>query len=667
MAKSKKAPISILEAVDNLSHLAEKPEGEKNQETIRQTFSAINSYLHHIYYKERSELKHSQTQKGLQAMMQLAKEAATKYTDLFTEAHAKEEALPEYQQLQQFYLSKVFSQVKKEKTEEGWESEGLEPELYAERQALKDLETVQHDREYELFYIAREDGTPFFSSNLLRHIRMVGNFDETQLEEGVENLFDKIDVILDRDLHVAAQEILHDGADLIARFFKEALAHKERQEISWLSAAVMALMLGANPKNLRHNTTGKSSIDYFEDFEVYVRKVADSEAYGHWRQEKGAPFKTICLKLTHLLCSAFFLRAGARHDAVGLVSKLVADQRVSGQSIGEWLTSGEQLVRQELRRFPSGPLLKTVSLFRKEGEKIGFDPLMQQNFPSQIFTISSEALHTSVIHLPCPVHQDFIEKATIVPEFKGYLRQLTGQRHLYVNLQDRTSWKEHARAEAVEALSRDEEFSEQLCTITLAKGTDFYHQSEEYLKVDQADIFCSLFSQQILSGTESGFYFPPESVTPELISSLMTFVHRDIFSEKESLNRKERLDFIEIFYFFLVLRILEIKQADVMSFSCKDGVDTGAAMSAVFYGFSRMLSSSAPWSEEDKHFFLYAFFTPALFVRHRSIVPSIFQRAVSALDCFEQAIQAERHKILKSCARLFPHLPLENIKVSETA
>ncbi len=675
----KKSKITVLEAVDNLSHLAEldieeakwldPAKIEENQETIRETFRTLNFYLQHLYQKERAELNNSQMQKGLQAMMQLAGEAVDKvekYTELFKGAHVQEEPISEYKQLQHFYLSKVFSKIKKDKGEEPWEAEGAEPELLAERQALKDLEAVQQDREYEFFYLSKEDGTPFVSSHLLRHIRMVGNFDEGLDVSGRENFLKQMEVVLDRDMHVSAQEILREGSDLIDRFFKEALHHKEQLGANLLTKAVMALMLAANPKNLLHNTVGKSAVDYFKDFEVYLRGLTDSEEYTHWRKQsdKAAPFKSLCLKLTHSLCNALFLRSGARHDILRFIK---ASKDLDRPSVWGTLASIENTLRDELRRCPNGPLMKILELFRHEGEKIGFDPLLQKNLPSQIFTLASERTHTTILHLPCPIHQNFIEKARIAPEFKGYLRSLTGRKHLYFNLQDRTSWKEHARCSAIESLAKEGEFSETLTLVTLAKGTDFYHQLESYAEITKAADFTRLCAEQILSGVESGFYFPPNMISSSLVHDLVTFVHQDIFGAKASLNRKERLDFIEILYFFLTLRILETVKADVMSLSCKDGVDTGAAAAAEFYGFSRLLSTSRPWTKEDKNFFIFAFFSPALLVRHRLIAPWAFQRALSALEYFEAVMQDRRDQILKSYARLFPDLPIGKINITEVA
>jgi hypothetical protein len=686
MAKKKRGRITVLEAVDNLSHLADlniekKEETEwtdpakiqENQDAIRETFKTLIAYLQHLYQKERTELGNPQTQKGIQAMMQLAGEAVDKvgkYTKLFKGTHVRDHVIPEFQQLQQFYLSKVFSKVKHERPVEAWEEEGNEGELEDERQALKDLEAVQQDDEYELFYISKEDGTPFFMPQLLRHIRMVGNFDESLMSKDREDILRRMEVILDRDLHVSAQEILAEATDLIERFYKEALNHREQEGPASLCFAVMALMLAANPKNLLHNSHGKSSIDYFIDFERHLRRAMESQDYTQWRSsplEKLNPFKSICLKLSHYLCNAFFLRSGARHEIMSFIRDIVENTAVELPTLWGTLSSIETAIRNELRKYPSGPLMKILKVFRYGEEKKGFDPLIQKNPPSHIFNLSSETTHTSIVHLPCPVHQEMIDRVSITPEFKGYLRSLVNRKHLYINLQDRTSWKEHARSSVIEELSKQGEFTDILQVITLAKHTDFYHQINDYAEIFKAREFCVLCLKQVISGTDCGFYFPPGLITAKVVEGLVDFVYEQFFHQKPGLSRKERLDFIEIFYFFLVLKILDDQNPDVISFSDKDGVDIGAAMAGSFFGFARMISTMKPWSEEDKNFFLFSFFGPALLIRHRSIASLELQRALSALDHFENVMKQKRDTVLKACAALFPELPLTKIKVSEVA
>jgi hypothetical protein len=258
-----------------------------------------------------------------------------------------------------------------------------------------------------------------------------------------------------------------------------------------------------------------------------------------------------------------------------------------------------------------------------------------------------------------------LEKGEIVPEFKGYLHSLGTQRHLYVNLQDRTAWKESLRSTLLETLSQKGEFSETLLLITLPKDTDFYHQMKEYGEMSEAEQFCSSCIQQVLSG--EGFYFPAGKTPKGWIEPLVRFIHKQFFMDKEVLDRKQRLDFIEILYFFITLRYLDEHKPDVLNFSCKDGVDSGAAATASFYGFTRMLSSKSPWTEHDRDGFLLAFFGPAILIRHRCIDTGRLHRALSALEHFELILQAHRDKVLKACADILPDIPLKHITIADVA
>ena len=57
--KKKKKPLTVLEAVDHISELAELDRGQEcslNQQKIKESFYTINTYLHHLYQKERAEI-----------------------------------------------------------------------------------------------------------------------------------------------------------------------------------------------------------------------------------------------------------------------------------------------------------------------------------------------------------------------------------------------------------------------------------------------------------------------------------------------------------------------------------------------------------------------------------------------------------------------------------
>ena len=669
--KKKKKQLTVLEAANNLSNLAELDvlaDEQKNtftQEKIKETFEAMGGYLQHLYQKERSQLRDLNVQIGIQAIMQLAGEAAIKIrecTEIFKGTTKEEEEIPEYQKLKQFYLSKIVTKLKsEEETPHREEILAHTQEITLEKQAIKDLESVRHDKDYELFYMHKEDGLPFFNENLERHIHLLGRFDHSLNTEG---LFKKMDVALDRDYHVSAQEILQKIEPSLESFYKEALKYKSNSLIGSLSKALMALMLAANPKNLIHNTEGKSCLDYFIDFQRYLRDAFSSDEYFqllYVELPKESPFFIKAKKLAHTLCTHLFLRLGAVHESIDLVKALFKNEPIKFSSFFATLSGIDEAIRSELSQFPSGPLLQILEELDKKKE--AFDPILQKNAPFQFFSISSEAIHTTFIHLPCPTKQDIIDKATLVPEFLGYLHGLDERKHLLVNMQDLTSWKDHARSLALETLSKDGKFENKFLLVTFPKDTDFYHQQNEYKDLHESSSFKTVFKEQIASGKQCGFYIPSSFD----ISPWIDFIHENFYQNKQELSLKERQDFIEIFYFFSLLLIIEKTSPDIVSFTSKDGIDIGSCSTASFFGFAKILSNNSSWTEEEKEFFLFSFYKSAALVRHRAPHSERVARSLSALEHFEGVFKSQRDQILKACAQAFPDLPLHKFLINNVA
>jgi hypothetical protein len=75
------------------------PEYHKyNQDRIRETFQALYKYLNDLYEKDKGQLRDEETQRGIQAMMLLAGEAAQKidnFTDIFKQEGESVTALKE--------------------------------------------------------------------------------------------------------------------------------------------------------------------------------------------------------------------------------------------------------------------------------------------------------------------------------------------------------------------------------------------------------------------------------------------------------------------------------------------------------------------------------------------------------------------------------------------
>jgi hypothetical protein len=670
MGSNHNKELTILEAVDHLSALAELDQKggvaafdkDKERGRVRESFRAVHRYLQKVYETEREELGDLETQRGIHAVMVLAGEAAQKvdkFTALFkgvAEVGSATE-LTEYKELQQFYLTKIIKRFQHAMQQEeawtrGWA--GLEEkDAKGDLQAIKGLESVRRDQEYELFYMRRADGTPFFSRSLLRHIRLVGNFDEMlSLEEG-ENPVVRLKQTRDKALHLAARSILQSAMPQIDQFIPRALQQKEDPFIGALLRSVMALMLAANPRNLLQNTTQKSAGRYFADFHLFLREALTSKI-----DAKSLP-------LAHALCGAFFYRQADRADVLEQVQRLVqrgerdkpAELSVQG-SLAFWngLLDQHQQIRSVFARFPNGPLLNVLEALREEEESEGFDPLHQHNPPEQLFSFACDKIDTTVLRLPTPTCQTKIDQADVVPEFTAFLSTHGSQPFLLFNLQDRTSWKEHARSTTLEGIENPS-----LVVVTLPKNTDFYHQSEDYMEIDKASDFIAAFEEQLASPEQCGFFFPsPPKDFRKFTAEALKLVHREFFHDATKLARNERMNFIEIVYQLLMIKWIDHVRPGTMSLTCKDGLDTGAAASATLFSFLRLFSQPTPLTKKEQEFILWLFHAPALLVRERAIDFQAHHRAVTALATVQVALDQRRSQILAAVTTLFGHDPFPN-------
>lgn len=688
--------ISVIEAIDHLSAMAEldipsSPEEidsesfalhdgahiSENQKLVRETFRTIRDYLLHIYQDEKSEIKDPEIQRGIQAIMILVGEAAQKldqYTSIFKGA-AKESVtqLKEFKELQEVYHTKIVKRFResgeREKPiEEEGETLSEKEQILIQKKGLKDLEMVRRDQDYELFYIRKENGHPFFTNALLRHIRLVGEFDEAVLDlEGDDPLL-KIQHLEDRDALHASQSILRTVTPRIDEFCKESLSHKENEFVFHLSKAVMALMLAANPRNLLESSSGKGCLSYFKDFLLFMRGALRTEGYkrGLETLDSAHTFIHSALSLAHGLVCGFFLRSSARKEMTHFIRQMIdtsehGPAKKRGLSLWEALSEIDQGLRHHLKSYPSGPLMKTLDTFREEVARAGFDPHLQENFPAELYTVSAEDLHVSVLKLPAPIHQEAINRAEVVGEFRAFMRglqvEMHGQHHLLFNLQDRTSWKEHARCLVLEKLQNEAEFSKSITVVTFSKNSEFYLQTGPYQNLSDAHLFLSALQEQIKSREACGFHFPSSLDFEEImvfVKECLEMIHHFFFSSNKILSRKNRLDFIEIFTQLFFLKIITMVKPDSVSFTCKDAIDIGEAEAATFFSFLRVLNSSAPFSREEQEFLLWALYAPALLVRHRLIDPQRFGRFISAMALLEgecardgKAIRSAIDKLLR--------------------
>ncbi len=642
-----------------------------NEPLIREIFLALRQYLKNLFETEREKLKEDRdVQNGLRAMMSLVEESVKKMDTYGAIAAAGRlvSHFPEYRELQDFYLNTVVKEFGRE----------FSPELGFEEKAeelteheIKNVEAVRKDREYELFFIKREDGKPYFNKELLRHLKLVGNFDQLIESTESEDPLPQLKVIQDKEVYMGANDILASLLPYIDSFFKQRTQLKEIQLVKGISNSILAIMMAAHFDNLLENNSNKGCISYYNDFHSYLRATFSTEEYQvlitNAIQKDTEHF---LLKIIHGLSYFFFTRSGFSEEAVTFIHKLIQKGKNLKKESPKidikdpfWKSflENDQAIRHLLAQYPSGPLLKTFDVLCGEEKENSFDPLKLENFPFLLYPVILKDTHTSVLRLPSPTRQFQVEESKVVPEFLGMLRYFqeakSSSRHLLINLQNRISWAEQARCKALENLSKESEFASVIAIVTLPRETDFYFQVKEYEVLNGAPLFIEELLRQMTTKKE-GHYFFSESLQEAKVLSFTKktaqLIHHHFFAEKSTLSRQERMQFIDLFFYFLVLALLEYTKCNSLSFTCKDAVDAGAAMSAGFYAFLRILSKERRWSKEKKDFLLWLFYYPALTVRERAIEPVCFTRTIFALEALEKKMSRAIHKAFEIPSIEFP-------------
>lgn len=658
-------------------------------ESVRETFRVILHYLRNFYKKEYGYAQKPETTEKIKSIMVLVGEAAKKldrYTELFQHHKTKSVTdLKEYHRLQEFYLSRIAHKVD-ESTLGKWlialtkrmmvteiPSQLKTKKVSLSQHIFVDMDSVKKDSEYELFFIRKEDGTRFFSPRLIRNIKLVCDFGESLTEVKEDDPLESVNLWKDHFYNSAASQIVQSVSSLLKVFYANPLKARSNDLGESLSKALIALMLCREPSTVLHDPTVKNSKNYFSDFLFFLRQALHTRtyqkliAYPPASSDAEAQF---FLELTHGLCRALQLQIQVDHDLFTQIINLVREssqessrehrQIETNRFIWNRLAGDYAAISRLLKRHSSGPLFKVLDILER-GEYNFFDPLLLENIPYQLYAIYDDSRKIVNVHTPSPTYQEFINKANVTEEFKGFLRAMTNKNdnghHLMINLQDRTSWKEHARSVAVEDLQELPEFANHLTVVTLTKDTEFYHQNAPYNTVNHADAFIKTFLDQ-LSSEGTGYYFPQELhkvLFPNFAKGVLNAIHRVFFSSKNVLSREQRMDFIEIFYFFLQLKLLEQIKPTSLSFTCKDGVDVGAVSSAEFFSFIKFLNLD-PINSKDIDQLNFLLYGPSLLTRERILIPDRFSRFQSFIRTAELAKEAfEPSNFVKIVNEVFGH------------
>lgn len=639
---------------------------EQTRVAIENTFSAVHSHLQTFYSKMKQGGDTKRLMEGINAVMVLVGEAAKKMEKFGTLFRKRVTEFEEYEQLQDFYRNRVIKESFREfaKTPllksdiksagsvlpEQISADQHLQELLAEEPVeefagvhiLNDIDVIKRDHLYELFYLKNEAGHHFFTYELARTIKLSCDFGEYAQGYFGEDPLLQIKNWEDKELNIRANAILKNSKRLIDQFYKGAMRYKEMEVAVCVHNAVMALMLAANPRNLIRQFALKGCHLYFHDFLLFLRATMKNREYQKFMiygAPLGKPFFQDLLDLVDGLCYQLFTGQASNEEGSAALKQMIEQtQHTKGESLSHYLAAAYQSLDTVLKQHPNGPVFKALDLIREEEIPL-FDPIFLGNIPGQEWKLVGKDKEAMVLRMPCPIQQEVIDRAFITPEFETFLHGLkTRQRLLYINFQDRTSWKEHARSVAVEELARQAQFAENLTVVTLAKDTEFYNQAGLYQESGEAELFIQSLSEHLADET-TGYYFPIElkkEFFPRFVPKLLGQIHITFFEGKKNLGFIERLDFIELTYLFIELKLVELVHPVFVAFGSKDGLDISGTSSA---GLIALLAigQKKKWSEKELDRFSTILFAPTLINRERSVHPERFDRLLSVIELLEKS------------------------------
>lgn len=549
--------------------------------------------------------------------------------------------LEEFQGLQKFYKNVVVKEIKEGAP--GARTLTID-EIFAAPEhievlhgghILNDIDAIISDRRYELLYLKNEVGGDFYTRALTEKILIACEFGEFAKTEAAFDPLVKIKDWEDKSLQILAKRLYAAARRDIERFYyqKESGAGGE---IVWLfQKSVMALFLASYPRNLIRQFSPKGCGLYFNDFLSTLRELLSHREYQRYLLYHEKDLPPYVVELVHavqsLVFSLYTLAPG--RSEIGIVLHDLVDQKEAGRDfskdhLAEYLKQSYERLVMRLLEHPSGPLFKAFDLLREE-KRPNFDPWMLGNLPERQIDLLLGEKEISIIRVPAPIVQEEIKRASISEEFLTFLTVATShaQTVLYIDFQDRTSWSEHARVRSIEGVSHEALFSDSFIYINLAKDTDFYNQAGIYQDLNDSQEFLSQLTAH-LKDEGTGYYFPPEihrHLFPHFLEKLIVDIDEHFFQNKKSLDLRQRLDFIELVYHFIALKIIEICRPDFITLTSKDGLDVGATselglVALIHYG------KNNDWQTRDFERLRTTLLAPTLLFRERAVHADRFAR-----------------------------------------
>lgn len=701
VAERRELQLQEIPVIYRTVHWLHRKNAEKVMVVVRDTFRTILHYLRHFYRSEYGKLVKHESVEGIKTIMVLVGEAAKKvdkYTRVFIGANAGSvKESKEFRDLWGFYERKI-APIAVQETFSKWirelpvnliEQASKSPKTTLDRLTSEhhfiDLDTVKRDTEYELFFIRKDSGTRFFNPRLLRNIKLVCNFEEYFQEGSKAESLKELRLFKDIIARQISRNIVRQNWHLIDAFVKAAKKSYNEELVSLTYRAVVAMMLSANQANATKEPV-KSSSAYLTDFQHFLRHLLGTQDFQRIiayppKNEGSIQFKVV--QLVQHICRQLYTGFHLTADSSSLINEFILKGKaaqasseahphieLSEGSLSNKMALDYDALLHAMNQFTHVPLLHVIEALQ-DYEITGYDPLLLQNMPTCIFDLFVKGKRMSVLRIPSATTQEYIGKALVCEEFRSYLRSLaqdaSSKGLLVFNLQDRTSIKESARSHALEELQKKDEFAKCLSVVSMTKDSDYYHQIGPYVELNHAEQFIDQLLEHVSS--ESSGYFYPAKIKNALFSGfaqkLIQAIHKVFFGSKNVLSQRNRLDFIELFYTMLQLKIIEVVQPGSISFSCKDAIDIGMPASCELFLLLKLLNLR-PLSANEEDYLKVLLYGPSITYRGRILFADRFNRMNSMSKLIEASIEEQGTKefhqsVAEEILPLFTHDVLTSV------
>jgi len=663
-----------------------KKNAEHMRDIVTDKLQVVLNYFKHFYRSEHERFTRKEAIDGLRSIMLLVEEAAEnldRYTTLFLgSVGGSIKQSKEFVELCRFYNKKIVP-IAAHREVSSWIGELPFGEIishtrevgqkWAEKPPCASLsveiERLKQDRDYELLTLKNPDGTRLFTPKLLRSMRLACDVEQAVKQKETLEFSEKLGRLREQQATTEVYHLLGNCYPAVDAFFRAPNKAKAFRLFLDLYTPLVALMNAeVRTTHASDHPNTKSVESYFFDFRTLLNSYFHSLDFQRllaYPPKNERSWEYSVFRLAESLASNIVSGAPVSSDLVTTTKTLIQEgfskavQHVGHPdgTLSRDLDIDYEAISSHNIVSGGGRLARLLAEIERNPSEL-FEPLLGQTLSTHMFDLSWRGEVIPIVRLPSPTHQEYIHKAIPSEVFQIALRRRIRKANetscLIVNLQDRTTWNDGARCQAIEHLGQSDDFSKNVNIFSLRKGGDFYEQKNEYEEMALKEFKEELVDHMTEPGC--GALWPMDGKIRLAVSTLVEDLCTVLYAENSSIDRHERLDLIELVSTLCILRVVAECHPDVLYISCKDGLDLSIPTMTNMYYLLTRLNGFTPSAKEVDWLRALLFGLPLAY-RERLLFSSCHHRLIDFLTLLEHifADGAKGKGAIQAILTFLPH------------